>query len=151
MWQILYRFYRTCLISQGGRLPHACTSVACLNGIRHIELTCSWALLACSYFTKVQPCRLDFILRNQAQVNTFHVLLLSFVCFHVRVNSLAFTIRNFRPYSSEFVSHVASVVRLKQHSASSKKSNAEKKGKQTQYKEREKKQKMARFLELRCQ
>ena len=46
-----------------------------------------------------------------------------FFCFHVwvKVNSLAFVMRNFRPYPSKFVSHVTAAVQLKQQSPSRKK------------------------------
>ena len=119
---------------QGCRLPQTHMPVVCWNDIRRIQLTCSWAWLACSYFTKAQPRGLDFTHQNRTQVNAYRLLLsFSFFCFHVRVkvNSLAFAIGNVHPYSSEFVSqHVAAAFRLKQQSASSKKkSNAEKKGK----------------------
>ena len=105
---------------------------ACWNGVGRIQWTGLQARLACPYFTKAQPRRLDFTHRNQTQVNTYHLLLSSFVRFRVgvKVNSLAFTIGNFRPYLSEFVSqHVAGAVRLKAALILQQKSNANKKGK----------------------
>ena len=56
------------------RLPHTRTPVACWNDVGRIWLTGSPALLACSYFSKAQPCELDFTHRNQTQVNTYHLL-----------------------------------------------------------------------------
>ena len=107
--------------SQGCRLPQACT---CWNDIRRIPLTGSRARLVCSYFTKAQLCGPDFTHWNWTQENTHHLLLSSFVRFHVwvQVNSLTFVIGNFHPYSSEFISQMA--ISLQQ------KSNTEKKGKQ---------------------
>ena len=97
--------------AQGCRLlPHARTPVAYWNDCGRVRLKGSQARLACSYFAKVQPCGPDFTNRNRTQVNTYF-----FVRFHigVKVNSLAFAIGNFRPYSSEFVSqHVAAVFGL---------------------------------------
>ena len=59
----------------------------------------------CSYFAKAQPCRLDFTHGNQTQVNTYCLLLSSFVGFHVgvKVYSLTFVIGYFHLYSREFV------------------------------------------------
>ena len=108
----------------GRGVPHTCTPVVCWNDSRHIRLTGSRAWLACSYFTKAKPCRPDFTCRNWSQVNTYCLLLSSFVHFlvQVKVNSLTYVIRNFCPYSSKFVSHhVFAAVSLQQ------KSNAEKK------------------------
>ena len=105
--------------------------VACWNGVGRILLTGSQAWLACSYFTKAQPWGPDFTHRNLTQVNTYHLLLSSFVRFHVRVkvNSLAFAIRTFCPYSSKFISHVAAAVRLKAALSLQQKSNMKKKRK----------------------
>ena len=71
------------------------------------------------------------------------------------VNSLAFATGNFRPYLSEFISHVAAAVRLK---SLWQKTNTETKGKQIWYmKKREEKtktknqQKIARLLEVSSQ
>ena len=102
--------------------------MVCWNDVGRIRLTGSRAQLACSYFVKVQPSRPDFTHQNRTQVNAYHLLLSSFVHCHVwvKVNSLAFMIQNFRPYSSKFVSqHVAAAaISLQQ------KNNTEKKGKQ---------------------
>ena len=63
----------------------------------------------------------------------YRLLLSSFVCFHVevKVNSLAFAIPNFLPYSSKFFSHVTAGVWLKAAVSLQWKSNAKKKRKQT--------------------
>ena len=135
---------------------HKPTCQWCWNDIGCIWLTCSLTQLVHSYFAKTQPCGLDFTRRNWTKVNTYHLLLSSSSDFwgfffasmslHVKVNSLAFVIRNCRPYTSKFVSHVATAVWLKQQSASSKKKamriNMESKSGTWK---REKKQKMARL------
>ena len=121
--------------------------VAGWNDVRRTWLTGSWAQLVCSYFTRVQPCRLDLTHRNRTQVNTYCLLLSSFVCFHVKVkvSSLAFAIRNFRPYSSEFVSHVAAAVGLSSNQSPAKQQRREKRKANPVY-EKESKQKVARQL-----
>ena len=136
---------------QGCRLPHTCTPVACWNDVGHIQLTGSWVVY--SYFAKAQSCRPDFTHRNQTQVNTSDLLLSCFVCFHVRVkvNSLAFAIENFCPYSRNFVLHVAAAVWLKQQSASTKKAMRRKKESKSGIWKRENKQKMARLPEVSSQ
>ena len=136
------------------KLPHPHTPMACWNDIGRVRLTGSWAWLACSYFTKVQPCGPDFTHQSRAQVNTYHLLLSSFVHCHVwvKVNSLAFVIGNFHPYSSEFVSqHVSAAVWLKQQSTSSKKVMQRKRENKSGIWKRENKQKMARLLEVSSQ
>ena len=103
--------------------------VMCRNGVGCILLTVSQARLACSYFAKVQPCGPDCTYGNWTEVNTCRLLLSSFVPFNggVKVNSLAFTIGNFRPYLSEFVSqNVAAAVWLKAALSLQQKSNAKK-------------------------
>ena len=109
--------------------------MACWNGVGRILLTGSQAWLACSYFTKAQPWGPDFRHQNRTEVNTYHLLLASFVGFSVgvRVSSLAFAIRNFHPYSSEFVSHVTAAVQLKAALSLQQKSYVKKKGKQIRY------------------
>ena len=69
------------------------------------------------------------------------------------MNSLAFTIGNFRPYLSEFVSqNVAAAVWLKAALSLQQKSNAKKNRKANLvYKKRENKQKMARLREVSSQ
>ena len=108
----------------------------CWNDIGRIRLNVLRARLVCSYFAKAKPCGPDFTHQNRIQVNTCHLLLSSFVCFHfqVEVNSLAFAVRNFHPYSSEFVSqHAAAAVWLKAAISLQQKSNTEKKRKQIRY------------------
>ena len=70
---------------QGCRLPHARTPMACWKDIGCIRLTGSRARLGCSSFAKAQLRRTDFTHRNWTQVNTYRLLLSSFVCFQVRV------------------------------------------------------------------
>ena len=128
---LVYPEQNVCTHFQGCRLSHACTPVVCWNDVGHIQLTGSWARLASSYLAKAQGCRPDFTYGSWTQVNTSCLLLSSFVRFHVwvKVSSLAFVIRNFRPYPSEFVSqHVAAG--LSSNQPPGKKQHGEKKGKQ---------------------
>ena len=129
------------MTQQGCRLPWARMPVMCRNGVGCILLTVSQARLVCSYFATTQLCRPDFTHWNRTQVNTYRQLLSSFVRFPVgvKVNSLAFTIRNFHSHSSEFVSqHVAAAVQLKAAISLQQKSNTKKKRKANQVYKKEK-------------
>ena len=72
-----------------------------LNDVRHIQLTCLQARLACSYFTKAQPCGTDFTHPNWTQVTTYHLLLSSFVRCHVQIKVNNFYLLKKYPNSSD--------------------------------------------------
>ena len=143
---------------QGCRSSHASTLVACGNGVGRIQLTCSQAWLACSYFARAKPSKPDVTHRNRTWVNSYCLLLSSFVRLASMFGSVGSLLRSRisigvrSKFVSEYSQYVAVAAWLQQQSASSKKkkkSCAERSGKQIHY--MKKKQKKARLLEVGSQ
>ena len=86
--------------------------------------------------SKVQPCGPDFTCQNRIQVNTYCLLLSSFVCFNVwvKVNSLLLRLGiSVHTWANSFHYMSLLLLGLKQQSASSRKAAWRKKGKHFWY------------------
>ena len=141
---------------QGCRLPQTHMPVVCWNDIRRIQLTCSWAWLACSYFTKAQPRGLDFTHQNRTQVNAYR-LLLSFSFFFASmfesrsIASLSQSGMSIHTQANLFHNMSLLLIGLSSNQPQAKKAMQEKKGSKSSIWKREKKQKMETLLEVSSQ
>ena len=135
------------------RLPHThCNGMLKWHQVYSVTIFTSRASMFIFHSSVTVRAGLDTSKSNTSKWLPSAIFYLLLGSLHVQVNSLVFVTRNFHPCSTYFISqHVANAVHLQQQSASSKNATWREKESKSSIRKREKKQKMARLLEVGSQ